>query len=120
MGKWIHRITDVEPEEGVATCAHCGPVGVYWTGKRWQCRTQKNESKSKYTKRSHGLTDEQARRMKAGASCAICGSLEDLKVDHCHETGEIRGVLCHHCNVALGHMRDDPERLRKAADYLEK
>lgn len=58
--------------------------------------------------------------MKDGASCEICGSIEDLKIDHDHSTLKIRGVLCHHCNVAIGHMRDSPDRLRQAANYLEK
>lgn len=60
-------------------------------------------------------------------SCAICGSKESkgrsargfFHVDHCHETGKIRGLLCHPCNVALGMMNDDPARLRLAIRYLE-
>ena len=54
-------------------------------------------------------------------ACAICGYpqfSEDLSIDHCHETGEVRGLLCKHCNLGLGHFRDDPERLKAAIDYL--
>ena len=57
--------------------------------------------------------------------CAICGKHQSevsrtLAVDHDHETGEIRGLLCHSCNVVLGLMADDPGTLRSAADYLER
>ena len=61
--------------------------------------------------------------------CAICKS-EDIGsnapkhnhfcVDHNHETGEIRGLLCFPCNRCIGQMKDDPERLRSAADYVER
>lgn len=40
-------------------------------------------------------------------------------VDHCHETGVVRGLLCHNCNFAIGYMKDNPQRLRAAANYLE-
>jgi hypothetical protein len=56
--------------------------------------------------------------------CAICGHKPELgeailQFDHDHEGITHRGLLCHHCNAALGHMADDPARLRAAADYLE-
>ncbi len=41
-----------------------------------------------------------------------------LAVDHDHETMKIRGLLCHGCNIALGHFKDDPALLRAAIDYL--
>lgn len=65
--------------------------------------------------------------------CGICKSslgafpLDDgiqvpssAKLDHDHRTGQIRGVLCSQCNLGLGHFGDDPNKLRTAADYLEK
>lgn len=58
--------------------------------------------------------------------CAICktdkptGRNNILHIDHCHTTGKIRGLLCHHCNVALGSMFDNIESLKSAILYLEK
>ncbi|MEU9285576.1 endonuclease VII domain-containing protein [Streptomyces sp. NPDC048275] len=51
--------------------------------------------------------------------CAICWKAPAVQVDHCHETGRVRGVLCFNCNSGLGLLRDDPEAAYRAADYLE-
>jgi hypothetical protein len=61
-----------------------------------------------------------------GGGCGICGTTEWNgkdglpHVDHDHDSGRIRGVLCDSCNNGLGRFRDDPNRLRAAADYLER
>lgn len=59
---------------------------------------------------------------KQGGGCEICGSYIDGKggIDHCHKTGKIRGILCSHCNAAIGHMNDGIERIQKAIKYLIK
>lgn len=50
--------------------------------------------------------------------CVICGTTENLCVDHSHRTGRVRGLLCAPCNKGLGHFRDDPTLLLRAADYV--
>lgn len=52
--------------------------------------------------------------------CAICNSRSNMRlaVDHCHETGKIRGLLCRTCNGGLGLFGDSQERLNGAARYL--
>lgn len=61
-----------------------------------------------------------------GNCCAACkttepgGKYKAWHMDHCHETKKTRGVLCHGCNVSLGHMKDSAERLRLLADYIER
>lgn len=57
--------------------------------------------------------------------CAICGkemkmASRTCHIDHCHETGVIRGLLCGQCNVGLGMFQNSAILLRKAAEYVEK
>ncbi len=52
-------------------------------------------------------------------TCKFKGVVRRLSVDHCHESGRVRGLLCMNCNIAIGKMRDDPNLLREAAMYLE-
>lgn len=74
--------------------------------------------------KQYGLTVEQFEALLAeqGDKCKICR--RDLQqgrkthIDHCHESGVVRGVLCHSCNVGLGHFRHSPELLKLAAEYL--
>jgi hypothetical protein len=52
--------------------------------------------------------------------CAICGAPEPkFHVDHDHQTNKIRGLLCSHCNLMLGHARDNIETLLAAIEYLK-
>ena len=76
-----------------------------------------------------GLTMEQYIQMAMAQNnvCAICGQPASrdgkdccLDVDHDHATGKIRGLLCKNCNIGLGNLGDSSERLRKAADYLDR
>ena len=57
-----------------------------------------------------------------GGRCAICGTDpaggKVWHVDHDHESGAVRGILCLGCNVGVGHFKDDPTLLRAAAHYL--
>ena len=70
----------------------------------------------------YGITIEQWDEMVIAqlGCCAICGHQSDLVVDHCHETTLVRALLCGTCNSGLGHFKDDPARMRAAADYIEK
>jgi len=82
-------------------------------------------------KMNFGLTTEQYDEILAaqGHVCAICrrpesyvrfGKTCPLSVDHDHETGKVRGLLCNHCNRGIGMLGDDPLRLRSAVAYLER
>ena len=51
--------------------------------------------------------------------CGICGENHVLVIDHCHETGIVRGMLCRNCNSGLGLFQDNPLVLRSAIQYRE-
>lgn len=71
--------------------------------------------------RKYGISAEESDRLRAVTNCQICGvSIEGMSqhIDHCHETGRVRGVLCTNCNLMLGNAKDNPETLRRAIDYL--
>ena len=55
-----------------------------------------------------------------GGLCAICRENPAEHVDHCHETGAVRGILCFNCNGGLGQFRDRVDILLKAIRYLER
>jgi hypothetical protein len=61
---------------------------------------------------------------KACACCRDSFALMNLKrkphVDHDHETGKVRWIICHHCNLLLGNAKDDPSRLRSALEHLKR
>ena len=78
-----------------------------------------------------GLTQQSWQDMLTaqGNACALCGEAPKgwgtdahrrLHIDHCHITGKTRALLCGECNTAIGRFGDDPQRLRAAADYLER
>lgn len=82
---------------------------------------------SKFKSR-YGITLEQFEKMSKAQNdtCAICTKHKSecknnkLFVDHCHETNEIRGLLCNECNAALGFFRDNEDLLLSAIDYLKR
>ena len=126
------------------TCTECGefksidhfglsrePRSVGGISVRSKCkpcdRTQKIPGE---IKRRYGITIEQYWQMHSDqdGGCAICGSETSnssrstkflpLFIDHCHATGEVRGLLCHKCNQGLGFFNDSPDLLDQAIQYL--
>lgn len=83
-------------------------------------------NRESYLRNKFGLEPEDYQRLLAAQDgrCAICrtdrpgGAKKHFPVDHCHETGAVRGLLCDRCNRALGLFGDDVEILLKAAEYL--
>lgn len=82
-------------------------------------------------KRRYGITidDYDAMLDAQGGACALCGNPETLvrngnvcalAVDHDHETGAVRGLLCSACNQGIGKFNHDTERLQMAIAYLHR
>jgi hypothetical protein len=77
-------------------------------------------AKANHMRKTYGieLADYDAMRDAQDGKCAICKEPQPLCVDHCHDTGKVRGLLCHLCNRALGLFNDDALRLQSAIAYL--
>ena len=76
-------------------------------------------------KSQHGIEfdSEAIERIKADlriGKCLLCGSEENLCIDHDHVTGEYRGLLCQHCNWGIGHANESPSLLGAWIVYLIK
>jgi hypothetical protein len=86
------------------------------------------QNRKYWLKTQYGLTldDYNNKVIEQDHKCAICFKDETkvfkglLFVDHCHTTGKLRGLLCHHCNTALGKFEDSQNTLMNAVQYLEK
>ena len=81
-------------------------------------------SRRSHLKRTFGMTPEEYERRLAqqGGGCAVCGRApkagKSLHIDHDHETGYVRGLLCFKCNAALGQLGDDLGRIERALTYV--
>ena len=88
--------------------------------------------KQRYLLRTYNITIQEYDELlkKQGGVCAICGRPEEIRnptardrsslaVDHCHETGKVRGLLCFKCNTGIGALGDDIEALERAISYLK-
>lgn len=121
------RVRAKNPRKGrtfSVTCKRCAEVFSYVYSQKSRevcdlCRRYDNEWKT------FGLTGKQAEDLRARGRCDICGGtrpggrFNNWHIDHDHLTGLVRGVLCAHCNTAIGLLGDDPSRIRRAAAYLE-
>ena len=71
-------------------------------------------------KNKYKLTDEQLAALKAVEICQNPGCNNPATcIDHCHDSLQVRGRLCHGCNVALGHLSDDPAKITGLVEYLK-
>ena len=86
-------------------------------------RYQKKRAASLKSKYGLSLSDYDRLLVIQGGGCAICNrkpGTRPLHVDHSHETGKVRGLLCHQCNWYLGTIDNNPAILRRIAVYLNR
>lgn len=96
--------------------------------KTYEMTRRKRRNPYKYERdrmlKKYGLNQKLYEEMfeKQGNACLICVDKEAKRyvVDHNHTTGKVRGILCWHCNVLLGHAKEDKEILKSAIIYLDK
>jgi hypothetical protein len=113
------KVTKYRLREGIAVDA---PVRRYVVG------LSDDDRLDRYLREKFNITLLDFRHMETAQNgvCKICKKpemgkrLKRLSVDHHHESGKVRGLLCHPCNVAIGLLKDNPENARSAADYLER
>jgi recombination endonuclease VII len=94
--------------------------------KAYQARyREQRDYRAEHLRRTFGMTqgDYDAMLLDQGGGCAICGRAprpgKHLHVDHDHDTGRVRGLLCFSCNVGVGNFHHDTERIARAAEYLD-
>lgn len=109
------------------------PCSVPGCGNRLYSNGLCNQHHLRFRKAAqHGMSFDDYLEMQAKQRfvCAICEQPEravnahslkrkELAIDHCHDTGKVRGLLCSSCNRGLGLFADDPQLLQRAADYLK-
>lgn len=101
----------------------------FLSGRGSRCKSCKNDRYySKYRLTKYGLSEEEYVRLQESqqGKCYICPTIphgkskgNSLNIDHDHDTGEVRKLLCSPCNMALGHFKDDIGIIEKAIAYLE-
>jgi hypothetical protein len=85
---------------------------------KWRDWPSSDKAKVRVTKAlwKYGITRAQFDSLPG--FCQICGSTENLVIDHCHDKNRFRGRLCNKCNMGLGMFDDDMKRLQAAAEYI--
>ncbi|MGD6746559.1 endonuclease VII domain-containing protein [Streptomyces sp. BH106] len=128
-GKSVRVKVDVP--DGHKLCRTCGEIKPHadWhrnasasDGLSTKCKACRAiQGRQDHLKRNYNLTEAQRDEMIASQMgiCVICLNAPAVHVDHCHETGRVRGVLCFNCNSAIGKLGDDPDTTRRATAYLE-
>jgi len=103
-------------------CKDCNRIDCNERYHRYKSRYRSRAIEKKY---GEGALSFYEAEIAKSDRCRICGISESeapkgrLAIDHCHDTGELRGLLCDKCNTALGLLQDDISNLTAAIEYLK-
>jgi len=104
--------------------SHCRACELKRKSKR--DRRTKEERANQHLLNKYGITvNIRDKLAEIQGGCGICGTKKPggrhntWNIDHCHHTGKVRGVLCWECNAGIGKLKDDPNLLRRAIQWLE-
>lgn len=81
---------------------------------------QEYNIKCRYGLSKEGIDGLLAKQQFKCAACLVGLTKTNIQIDHCHSTGKVRGILCRHCNTALGFMKDDIDAILRLADYARR
>jgi len=116
------------PETKDGRRTDCKDCNAAQKAKLWASKSKEEKqeiNKSSRLRHNYGMLPEEYDKLNEDQNgrCYLCGTSENrgkpLYVDHCHVSGKVRKLLCHHCNSGLGMFRDNPELLNKAAEYIK-
>lgn len=125
--EWYGRNKDSEQQKARRRMRIRGPLDRE-RNRKWAAENPERaryHSRKKLLRKKYNMTLEEHDALFAsqGFACGACGSptpnsKKGWSTDHCHSTGAVRGILCHHCNVGIGHAKDSPQTLQMWIKYL--
>lgn len=122
-GHDMSKTRRVDPKSGKGICYECAKKrSVEWSRKH---PGSNRKARRRFNLKSYGLSPEQYDEMleNQGGVCSICKCKNKsgirLAVDHDHETGAVRGLLCSLCNTAIGLLRHDKTLFSNAVEYID-
>jgi hypothetical protein len=108
---------------GRSLASYCRPCWREWQSTYY--RENKDRMRRQAIARTYGITLEELEELerRSGNRCMVCDATAEedgrnLCVDHDHDTGKVRGLLCHPCNSAAGLLGDNSKRVEALAAYL--
>lgn len=126
--RWKRRRASKSPKKSLTSagreCIICNSLYTPGSDQQKYCSTScSREAQRRQARQSiYGLSQDgyEALLERSGGLCEICQERKWRHIDHCHSTGDVRGLLCQQCNVGLGNFQDKVALLNRASEYLSK